>query len=76
MKSNNLINNVKYVLDTFGKYIKNDWQLILLYWQRIDKVEMDKHSISTRSLLEKATNPADIISTKKLIEVMKEENLL
>lgn len=70
MKSSVLISNVKYILEEYGEHIKNDKQLVLLFWQQIDGVEMDKESISTVDFLT-ATSESDIIATKNLLDVMK-----
>lgn len=68
-----ILENVRTILDRYGHHIKNNKQLILLYWQRIDGVEMDKRSISTTDFLSKATNPEDIINAMTLIEIIEKE---
>ena len=67
---NKIINNVEYILEQYGKHIKNDKQLILLYWQKIDNVEMDKETISTKDFMNKATNSVDIVNAKCMLELM------
>lgn len=68
--SDSIISGVEYLLDTYGAQIKTDQQLLLAYWQQIDKVEMDKASISTTSFLEKATCPTKILDAKLMITCM------
>lgn len=66
---NKILNNVKYIINQYEDYIKNDKQLVLLYWQKIDGVEMDKKSISTTDFLNKATKESDILSARLMLEV-------
>ncbi len=66
--------NVRYLLDNYGEHIKSDRHLILLYWQLIDNVEMDKETISTVDFLnKKATNPTYIIDAKEMLNIMIKE---
>jgi hypothetical protein len=67
---NKIINNVEYILEQYGKHIKNDRQLILLYWQKIDNVEMDKETISTKDFMSRASNPVDIVNAKVMLGLM------
>lgn len=67
-RSQQLISNVENILSKYRNRIRNEKQLVLLYWQLIDGVEMDKQVISTPCFLEKATPYSDIINTKILIE--------
>lgn len=74
MSNNTLMNNVIYIMDSYAEHIKNDKQLVLLYWQFIDGVEMDKEIISTVDFLKKSTRESDIISTKLMIEAVRNNN--
>lgn len=66
---NSIMSNVRHIYSEYKNYIKNDRQLLLLYWQQIDGVEMDKTSISTADFLNKATRESDILSAKIMLEV-------
>lgn len=70
-KSSILTEGVKHMLEKYGDYIKSDKHLVLLYWQQIDGVEMDKQSISTTDFLNMATSESDIIATKSLLDITK-----
>ncbi len=72
--NNKIISNVEYIIKHFGDRIKSDMHLILVYWQRIDQVNMDKKSISTEDFLNKATNPTDIVSAKVMLECVNDNN--
>lgn len=67
--------NVRYLLDNYGEHINNDKKLILLYWQLIDNVEMDKETISTVDYLNLATNPTYIIDAKEMLNIMAKEGI-
>lgn len=58
------------LLEEYGDHIKTDKHLVLLYWQKIDNVEMSKESLSTVDFLDKATPESDIISTKNLLDTI------
>ncbi|PAV30328.1 hypothetical protein CIL05_07610 [Virgibacillus profundi] len=73
--NNNILTNVKYILDNYGEHITNDKQLILMYWKIIDEVEISKTFISTVDFLNLSTNVADILSGKILLEIMEKEGL-
>ena len=73
--NNNVLDNVKYILDKYSKHIRTDKQLLLLYWQQIDGVEMDKQAISTPDFLHKATNANDILSAKLMLDILEREGL-
>lgn len=73
--NNNVLHNVKYILDNYGEHIKNDKQLILMFWKVIDKVEMDKESISTVDFIKHSTDVTEILSSKILLEIMEKEGI-
>lgn len=64
-----MINQVKYILNTYGNKIKLDKHLILIYWQ-LEGVEMNKETISTPDFLNKASNPEQIINARRMLECM------
>lgn len=64
--------NVRQLLNEYGSSIKSDKHLLLLYFQKIDHVKMDKESISTKEFLEKASDIGDILRAKMWIEVTEE----
>jgi len=65
---NKTIENVEGLIRVFGDKIKTDNHLLLLYWLHVDEVEMDKETISTKDFLQNATNPADIINAKIMLD--------
>lgn len=69
--NNKVIKNVEVLLKHFGKHVKNDRRLVLLYWQRIDKLNITKENISTQDFLHKATNPTDIVNAKMMLDCIK-----
>lgn len=60
--------NVVSLYKKYGEKIDSEKKLIITYWKLIDGVKMDKDTIDTKSYLEKATNPADIIDAKMLYD--------
>lgn len=69
--TNSVLVNVRHLLEAYGSHIETDKQLVLMYWQRVDKVEMDKQTISTLDFINKATCSSDILGAKIMLECMK-----
>jgi hypothetical protein len=66
---NKIIKKVENLLDAYGHVIQNDKQLLLLYWQKIDGINITKESIPTKEFIEKATMPNVILDAKMMIEI-------
>ncbi|PHA03046.1 hypothetical protein COE51_01505 [Bacillus pseudomycoides] len=73
MTSKDIVSNVESLLNKLGDL--TDKQLLLVFWQQIDNVKMDKEAISTKDFLQLATNPSVILDARKLVEIMREECL-
>lgn len=65
------VTNVRHLMEAYGSHIKTDKQLLLMYWQRVDRVELSKETISTTDFINKATCPSDILSAKVMLECMR-----
>jgi hypothetical protein len=66
---NKINNNVQQLIHKLGDL--EDIKFLLVYWQQIDGVEMNKETISTKQLLS-ATSPRDIINAKLWVETTRE----
>lgn len=67
-----IINNIDKLIKNHGNKIHNDKQLLLAYWHIVDKVEMDRNAISTKSFLSKASDPKAILNAKIMYDIIKE----
>jgi hypothetical protein len=65
--------DVQILLDKYGDL--DDMKLCLVYWQQIDGVEMNKETISTKDLINKATSPKSILEAKRWIECTQREEI-
>ncbi|PAD70570.1 hypothetical protein CHH83_01845 [Bacillus sp. 7586-K] len=68
-KSQQIIKNVEWLLENYGDKVNTDKKLILLYWQLVDEIQMDKINISTKDFILKATMPNEILDAKCLIDL-------
>ena len=68
-----VLSNVKMLYEKYGDKIKSDQHLVLLYWREYDSVSMDKTSVNTVDILNRATSPMKILQSKLAYEVLKEE---
>lgn len=66
--SNIVVNNVRQLLSHYGNKVNTDKKLLLVYWQQIDGVEMDKKSVSTSDFIKLATSPETILGAKLMLE--------
>lgn len=66
---NQVLENVKCLLEKYKNIIDNEKKLILLYWKHIDKINITKDSIPTQEYLSKATNPQIIGDCYYLIKI-------
>lgn len=74
IKKNNpniIIDNIKQLYSQYGEVVNDDKKLLLLYWQQIDKVKMDKQYIATQDFIDKATHPRDILNCKIMFDILK-----
>lgn len=72
--SQEILHNIELLLDKLGEL--SDKKLLLVYWQQIDNVKMDKEVISTKDFLSKATDAELILNSRKMLDIMKSEKLL
>ncbi|MNF96126.1 hypothetical protein D3C84_789050 [compost metagenome] len=66
---NKIVENVESLINEFGDKVNTDKKLVLLYWQRIDEIKMDKDNISTSDWLLRSTPANQIIDAKCLLDL-------
>ncbi len=70
---NAIVKNVEYIIEKYGSKLESGNHLLILYWKLFDKIEISKESISTQQFIKSATSPADIISSRYLLESIEKE---
>lgn len=67
-----LMRNVEALHNKFGSKLKTDEQWIIAYWNKINKIDMSDGKFEVKDILNKATSPADILSTVMLFKVLQQ----
>jgi hypothetical protein len=63
--------HVKILLDKYGDL--EDIKFLLVYWQQFDDCDINKETILTKDLINKATSPKSILDAKRWIECTRED---
>ncbi|UUV47080.1 hypothetical protein [Bacillus phage vB_BanS-Thrax5] len=64
--------NVQALHNKFGNKLNTDEKWIITYWNKIDKIDMSDGKFEVKDILNKATSPADILSTVMLLKVLEQ----
>lgn len=70
---NKINNNVEQLIHKLGDL--EDIKFLLVYWQQFDDCDINKETISTKDLINKATSPKSILDAKRWIECTQREEI-
>lgn len=72
---NQVLQNVEWLLEKYGRIIDSEKKLQLLYWKYFDKIDITKDSIPTNEWLNKSTSGQIIADVYWLIKIREEERV-
>lgn len=72
---NQVLQNVEWLLEKYGRIIDSEKKLQLLYWKYFDKIDITKDSIPTNEWLNKSTSGQIIADVYWLIKIREDERV-
>jgi len=72
---NQVINNIEALYEQYGKRIKTNRHLLILYWKIYDKAKLNADVMSVSDFLENdnITDPRHIIEGKVMLDLLNKE---
>lgn len=72
---NQVLQNVEWLLEKYGRIIDSEKKLQLLYWKYFDKIDITKDSIPTNEWINRSTSGQMIADVYWLIKIREEERV-
>lgn len=66
-----MIKNIEYLHKKYGDRLNTKQKWIIAYWYKIDRLRVESGRASVNDILNKATNPADILNCLEFYRSMR-----